>query len=739
MQNKIAIVFDCPLSATEESVFKGCLEEARILSYKSFFLVPEIKLSFEYLYEGKGKNKKPTTELIKLRDALKDRLLIYNASCVISIGEESLVTLINKYSSTKWRGSIVESPFGKVVPTIHPSTVIKNWKDRVVVISDLRRVLKESATHEYTPPDITLYIKPTLSAIRKYIEDCTEEVSFDIETESDQITCIGLSNSVRHSMCVPFWFGNSGSLWSEQDEQEIWSLIKGLLENGKVEKIAQNGMYDCDVLKRVYGIEVKNFAWDTMLMSHTLNPELPKGLDFITSIYTDISYYKDKIKTDKMDEYFEYNAKDAVATYQIYLKQKEELKGADLDLFYRNNVHALIEPLSAMIETGVKFDVERKKEVKQILEKEVEQLQEDLENSIGHAININSPKQMQEWLYVELKLPVKKKLRKGKAEPTISTDADTLEELYAKSKNKDLKTVLEIREKKKILSTYLEIELDKDDRIRCSYNIAGTETGRLSSSATARGTGTNLQNIPSGVVKSLFIADSGYTFINADYSQAEARVVAHLAEELRLIKVFDEGGDIHRKNASAIFGVTEKDVTDEQRYLAKRIVHASNYGMGARTFAKNIKCTEQEAQKLLFKYFSTYPRIKLWHANTADQLKKARVLRNSFGRRRYFFSRWDDSMVKEGLAYVPQSTVADIVNQAIVSIYKKIKGNQDIQLLLQVHDSILAQVKDEFLEEYCRMISQEMKIPITIKGRTFTIPVDINVGKNWNDLKKFTT
>ena len=737
--SRIMFVGEHTLSSFSTKIFNDCVAEAGILpeNHKVTSVVTGVVTGNDMnsLYEGKGKNRKPSPRLVEERHRLKCEIVAYCPNVIVAMGPEALTSLCGLYGISKWRGSVLDNPLGKVIPTINPHSIMYDWASRPVFVIDLKRALKESAFPEYLPPNIFLYTMPTMEAIRNYIADCHEAklISFDIETESNQITCIGLSYSPKHAMCIPFWFGSSGSLWKEHEEKEIWILLQFLLESQYVKKIAQNGTYDCEFLKRVYGIRVQGFEWDTMLMAHTLYPELPKGLDFLTSIYTDIPYYKDQIKSDKMQEYFEYNAKDAVATHQIYLEQKKELRDAGLEKFYKDHVHALIEPLAGMVERGVRFDVERKEEVKKTLEADVIRLQGELEVAVGHPININSSKQMIEWLYGELKIPAKYKMRKAKGEASITTDAETLEELYGKTKNQAIKIVLEIREKKKLISTYLGIKLDPDKRIRCSYNIAGTETGRLSSSTTASGTGTNLQNIPSGVIKSLFLADKGYTLINADLSQAEARVVAHLARESRLIKVFSDGGDIHRRNASVIYGVSEGDVTPEQRNIAKRVVHASNYGMGARTFAKNVKLTERESDVLLKQYFATYPRIKLWHTETADTLRRTRILRNPFGRRRIFFSRWDDSLIKEGLAFVPQSSVADAVNLAIINIHRKLAGRDDIQLLLQVHDSIVMQARDEKVCEAVELLVKEMSIVIPI-GEGFTIPVDVKVGKNWEDM-----
>jgi len=740
---KIMIVMDSPIvNSSIDRVFDEMLAEAGIVKDECrITTVVQQTLpnnDFEVYYEGKGKARKPTSELAREKDRLVCDVAACSPNVIIACGTEALKAFTQFTSLPNYRGSVIETPYGKVIPTYPASYIIRDWKARPVCILDLKRARAEAATAVYSPMPYSLTIHPSITEIREFVSRARRvgEVSFDIETEANQVTCIGFSCDTQHAMTIPFWFGNSGSLWGEEQEIEIWGIVKKFLEDESIIKIAQNGTYDTEFLKRIYGINVRGFTWDTMLMAHTLQPELPKGLDFLASIYTDIVYYKDKIDSDKMDEYFEYNAKDALVTYRIYLAQRKELQDAALELFYKTHVHALIAPLSDMVERGVRFDGGRKEEVKARLEDDVVRLQGELEQAVGHALNINSSKQMKAWVYDELKMPVKKKLRKGKSEPTTTTDAETLEVLYGKTGNTSLKTVLEIRERKKLLSTYLDVKLDPDNRIRCSYNIAGTETGRLSSSATARGTGTNLQNIPNGIIKSLFTADEGYVLINADLSQAEARVVAHLAGESRLISIFDGGGDIHRKNASVIYRCAESVVTPQQREMAKRVVHASNYGMGYRTFARNAKITEREAEALLRQYFATYPRIKLWQQSVAEQLRKTRMLRTPFGRRRQFWSRWDDSMVKEGFAYVPQSTIADAVNLAIINIHRALRERTDIQLLLQVHDSIVAQATQEKVHEAVELLVKEMSVNIPLNGE-FKIPVDVKVGLNWNDMVKY--
>jgi len=235
---------------------------------------------FEVFYEGKGKKRVASPELLQAYERLRCELSSCRPNVIVALGAEALKALTQFSSITRYRGSIIATPLGKVVPTYHPAYLLRDWTVRPTVVLDLKKALRESAFPEYHAPDITLLTSPTFADVRAYLGACKEsgECSFDIETESDQITCIGFSNSVRSALTIPFWFGNSGSLWPEHEEQEVWRLIKQLLEDSDVKKIAQNGTYDCDVLKRVYGIGVRGFEWDTMLCAHTLYPELPKVL-----------------------------------------------------------------------------------------------------------------------------------------------------------------------------------------------------------------------------------------------------------------------------------------------------------------------------------------------------------------------------------------------------------------------------------------------------------------------------
>lgn len=577
------------------------------------------------------------------------------------------------------------------------------------------------------------FIISTLDKIKKE----AKYVAFDIETNAEEVTAIAFAPDDRPdwAICIPFCFKGK-RYWSEDDQRIIWDAIKELLTDQRVGKIAQNGSYDIEFIERTMGFRVQGFVFDTMLGAHTLYMELPKGLDFLTSVWTDHPYYKDQLHTDDDQAYFHYNGTDAVITMEIATKIMAQLHKEKLWDFYVTYVHSLWEPLMEMQIKGVKFDYLKRNSVKKRVQEEVAVLQHRLDAAVGHPLNTNSPKQMKAWLYEELNLKVKTKKRKATGETTIAADEEAIEDLYKESGLESLRLVLKIRERQKILGTYLDVTLDNDKRIRCSYLITGTETGRLASRQTARGTGTNLQNVPPGVVRTLFIPDHGKVFVNADLSQAEARVVAYLANEQRLIRVFDEGGDIHRKNAANIFGKPESDVTDNERQLAKRVVHASNYGMGPITFARTASISAAEGKRLLNQYFATYPNIVNWQLSVNACLNRRRVLVNPFGRRRIFYNRYGEGLFKEGYAYLPQSTVADVINQGLINLHKRKGEIEGLDILLQVHDSILVQAPVESLSKTALLLKECLSVPVSIGGKILVIPVDIKTGVNWEDMKK---
>ena len=405
--------------------------------------------------------------------------------------------------------------------------------------------------------------------------------------------------------------------------------------------------------------------------------------------------------------------------------------------FYENHSNKLITPLGIMQRRGVRINLERRAELDAEFEATYVELDTRLEKAVGRPLNANSPKQVKEFLYEDLGLsPIYKWGKKnGKKAKVVSADAETIEELQKRTDSPVLSLILEIRGVRKLLSTYIRTPLETNGRVCCSYKIAGTETGRLSSSKSIYDRGTNLQNIPrEPSIRALFIPDDGKVIVNADLSQAEARIVAYLAGETRMQRLFESGGDVHTKNACNIFGVTQDKVKKSQRQIAKALVHGANYGIGHVRFSKIVGQPEGRARELLNQYHSLYPCLQLWHAKIRDQIGKTRTLTTPFGRKRMFFGRWSEDLVREAIAYVPQSTVGDLLNLGIIRCWNALPPEWD--MLMQNHDSVVVQLpKDTPDMHIWKFFKHYFEIPIEVNGTRCMVPMDIQIGKNWGEME----
>lgn len=703
--------------------------------------------NFEVFYDDAGK---PTELLRRNIERLHAEIAAVNPNIVVCLGNEALQAVTGKRGITKWRGSMHIVGGRKVIGTYHPAAIARMYSWRPVAVMDLTRAVDESRTPSAALTERNLAVGLTFEQLAERLQELSmlgpsERVAFDIETAAGQVTCIAFSHRRHDAVCVPFWW-DGRSLWSEEQEVELWRLVVKTL-GSPARKVVQNAGYDILFLRDKMGIEVTNLWMDTMLAHHAVYPELDKGLDFLCSMYTDQPYYKDGINAKDATAFWRYNAMDACVTYEISEALEKELHEFGTYKFYFEYVHQLIYPLIEIGAAGIKIDEGLRETAIESYNEEIEAMQERLDTVAGHPLNVNSPKQMIKFLYEELpnarQMKSRKKRGSDEYKESETTDAATIEKLNRAAPHEAYELILGIRERKKILSTYLEAVVDDDGRMRTSYNIAGTRTGRLSSRDTIYGTGLNIQNVPAGISRRLFTADDGNIFIQADLSQAEARVVAYLAEDQRLIRVFQEGGDIHRKNASIIFSKTEEEVTPTERQLAKKIVHASNYGMGPRRFREvvaeesGIEISEAEAKRLLNLYLTQFHGIPRWHLAVQSQIRKNRTLRTPLGRKRMFFGYLGDDLFKEAYAFVPQSTVSDHLNQSLLRLYERFRTAPGIgaRIVMQVHDALIVECLKGKEATVIDMMKYEMERHIMINSMECYIPADFKVGPNWDELK----
>jgi DNA polymerase I len=480
----------------------------------------------------------------------------------------------------------------------------------------------------------------------------------------------------------------------------------------------------------------------------------------------------------RMDANFlRYSALDSVCTLEAHDCFWEQVENGFMPA-YEMTMNIL--PVLMFMQTrGIKINKAALDETKTDVLRSAAEKQEELNRLCGRALNVNSPKDCQEYFYSELGIPPYKN-KDGK--PTVDdlALARLVRGTAARPGLRQAKLVQEVRGLQKLYGTYLNLEFDRDSRLRCSYNPRGTKFGRLSSSKTIFGTGTNFQNLPQEFKKFL-VADDGYVFIEADKRQAEWVVVAYATGDAAMIDAVESGQDVHTHTAMRMFNVpadvvkldhklcghsTDSDHiasirsgnlelakamrdsgkrwprTMSLRQCGKKSNHGLNYDEGPHGFAMINEIEIGEAKPIVEMYHAIYPGIRIWYESIKRQLQKDRTLTNCFGRSVRFLDNWGDKLWKSSYSMIPQSSVVDSLNMGMQQIYESdicqlAAMNADI--LAQVHDSVLIQMpihqladRDTF-ESFIERVKDYTSPEMTYSARTFKIATDFKFGVNWGE------
>jgi DNA polymerase-1 len=386
-----------------------------------------------------------------------------------------------------------------------------------------------------------------------------------------------------------------------------------------------------------------------------------------------------------------------------------------LELF--NNVEMpLCEALAAMEHYGVKTDTDGIKEFGESLKIKISQLTEDIYDYAGGEFKISSPKQLGEILFEKLGLPAKKKTKSG-----YSTNAEVLEGIA--DKHPIVPLILEYRTLTKLNSTYVDgllKEVRADGRVHSVFKQTETRTGRISS------TEPNMQNIPvrkeiGRNMRKFFIAEEGYTLLDADYSQIELRVLASVCGDENMQEAFREGKDIHTSTAAQVFGLPEDFVSPEMRSAAKAVNFGIIYGIGAFSLSKDIGVSVAEAKKYIQSYLDNYPKVSEFMDKTVEDGIRNGYVTTIFGRRRY---------IPELSASAPiQGAAADIIKIAMVKVYSRLKKElPEARLILQVHDELIVEVPESDKDKAAAILKEEMESACVL---SVPFTVDIGEGKSW--------
>jgi uracil-DNA glycosylase family 4 len=736
-------------------------------------VIKDLDKKLYHYFTNKKNYTGPTKEGTKYYHALEEELRSFDG-VIVAVGNVSLHALTGRYHVTKWRGSVLDStllPGRKVVPILHPATVLppKNvYLNRLLIQFDLEKV-KKISEGDYKPTTHTFVMRPTFVRCLEYLAKLEKAgldgkiIYFDIEIHNEEVSCISFALDYSEGICIPF-IDQNGDYFTMDQELEIWKGIARILEHRDITACGQNVSFDSHFLLRKYGIKIHGLH-DTMIAQQIYLPDYPKGLDFITSVHTDMPYYKDEGKYffkghgGRWSQLWEYNIRDSLVCAEAFPKQMIEVEKQDNMPTYERQ-RTILEPITYMQERGILVDIEGMTAASREMEKKEHELEEELWQLCGYELNAKSPKQVANYFY--RKKGIKPYIqRSGKNKGAESTNIDAMKRLSRRG-FAEAKIILDIRNRRKLRSTYAPIgedgwlsKVDRDKRIRCSYNPVGTRYSRLSSSSNIFDTGMNMQNWPHQLLQYL-ISDDGFFYWSYDLAQAENRIVAYVGRVTPMIDAFESGMDVHSLTGSLISGLPWQEVLSQDkadtpcplgdgtktwRFWGKKANHGLNYDQGYRAFAFQNEIPERDGYRIVEDgYHRSYPGVRQnFHNGVKKQLEKNRTLTNLMGRRTVFLDRWGDSLFKEAYSCIPQGTVGDIINERGLSqVYYDQENFYNFEVLTQVHDSVGGQARlpngSEWtwtsIAEALLKIKKSLEIQLHIHSYDFTIPADLTVGFN---------
>lgn len=561
-------------------------------------------------------------------------------------------------------------------------------------------------------------------------------VAFDTETTgldaNAEIVGFSFALNDEKAYYVPIshaYIGVGTQISKSAAKRAIEAIFRGFV-------VGHNLKFDFKIVQNNFNINLPPKYADTMILAWLKEPskrvnmdELAKRLfDYETLHFEDVVKKNETFANVELNLATKYAAQDAHITLRFYLYFMKNLPQNLLELAV-NLEFPFIKVLVDMEKTGIKLNTEALNALMQRFSVNLRALSDEIYALCGERFNINSPKQVGEILFGKLGLQGSKKGKNG----VFSTDEKVL--LGLKDEHAVISKLLDYRELAKLISTYCEPLLnlarkDANSRIRSNFVQTGTATGRLASKDP------NLQNIPAHGqyakdYKSCFVAEQGFSFLSLDYSQIELRMLAHFSEDEKLISAFENDEDIHAKTAVMIFG--ESDF--KTRSIAKSINFGLIYGMGFKTLSENLKIAPSLAKSYIEKYFENFTSIKEYFARVKGEARSNGYITTLLGRKRFFdFTGANEKIQaafeRESVNSILQGSAADIIKMAMLEISPHL--NADKRLILQIHDELIFEIRDDLLENFAKISQNIMQNVVKLRVRLKTSSC---VAKNWGGLK----
>jgi uracil-DNA glycosylase family 4 len=672
---------------------------------------------------------------------------------VVLLGNYALLAMTDKEGINAWRGSVLDIDLpngnrGMAVCANNPAYPLREPKAEITFMMDMQK-LGQVVSGKFKPHAVEAIINPKFHEVMAFIRDLQwseEPVAVDIEGLNNETACIGLANEAHLAMCINFRDANRNVFTLEQ-EYDVWAVLQKLFDSHRL--IAQNGGFDAYWLRLHDWIRIQ--VWfDTLLAHHTLYPQLPHNLAYLTAQYTNHPYYKSEGDYWKeggdINEFWIYNCKDAAITWAVAQKEEQELEKQGLSKFFFSHVmraqphlveatvHGL--PVDQTVKAAIAIEIGKDVAA---LENEFHRLVHECTNDETYYPNPGSWQQLRELFFSRLSL-------QGVGMSTDSTNRmHIIKHASTRPIEREMLTALtKYKEEDKFRGTYANAKESADGRFRFEFKQYGVSNapGRLSSSQLINGEGGNIQNQPVRA-RGFFVADPGCCYIYFDLAQAEAQVVSFRADIVHWKEQFararrDGSYDCHRALASEMFKIPYADVPtkdwDEDsrptvRYVAKRCRHGLNYRMERFRLAEVTGLSYHTAARAFTLYHKITPELQEWWKQEEATFKKERALFNALGRRFRVLQPVDDEVSKSVVAFYPQSTIGD----KVVQVWYQAEEDSEwpkghARVAINVHDNLVGVAEPKYAKTALRILKKYAESPIFIQdawGRRPAEPLSI--------------
>ena len=666
------------------------------------------------------------------------------------LGEKTALSLIKTYGSLEGiienSEKINSSRIKKVIEENKESVLLNkklisvNGKEGITLVNDSKDYNEEELTRIFKELNLSSLLE--VLGIEN-IDDVVANEEIEVIDKLDDFKCF--IKTIKERIYITYETSNSNvyskirvenmyicngdesvkidlSSLYEENISETNILLKEFMENDDIKKVIHDGKNLLKALSKD-GTQVNGFDFDSAIAAYLIDSARDKY-----NLNELINEYLEKNIDEKTSSAIKYLS-------ELYVYLKGRIKEEGMEELYYNVEHPLIGVLSSMEVVGFNVNEEILESLAVKFKEEIKNTEKEIYDLCEEEFNISSPKQLGKILFEKLDLPVIKKTKTG-----YSTNADVLEKL--KDKHPVIEKIIYYRQITKLNSTYVEglkNVIDVDGRIHSSFNQTVTTTGRLSS------TEPNLQNIPvkyemGREIRKVFIPkEKGDILLSCDYSQIELRVLAHMSDDANMIDAFKHHSDIHTKTASEVFKVPVEEVTSLMRSRAKAVNFGIVYGISDFSLSQDLKITRKEAAEYMAIYFDRYPKIKNFLQGAIDSAKEDGYVLTLLNRRRFIPEIKSSNKIVislgERLAMnAPiQGSAADIIKLAMVKVYERLKKEGlASEIILQVHDELILNVKSNELEKVKNLVIEEME---NVFKLSVPLDVDVNLGKNWYEAK----